>query len=104
MDSKVLQSKVESLLKQKHLTKVALSEALGIPKQNLCRIYNTQKMPQMFVVANFLGVSLEDLLVSDDDILSRHQIDGFLEIDGVIHRVKSLDGLKEIIDSLTDEA
>ena len=97
MNKKELQIKVESLLKEKHLTKVGLADALGIPKQNVHRIFNVQKMPQMAVVAEYLGVQLDELLYVDvNEKNHQPQIDGFVEINEQIYRIKSLDDLLNI--------
>ena len=86
-----LQLKVEGLLKEKRLTKKALADALQIPKQNVDRIFTIQKMPQMKVVADFLGISLEELLniENKEQASTKHQIDGFVEFDGSIFRIRT---------------
>jgi len=98
-----LQIRVESLLKEKHLTKVALADALGIPKQNVDRVFATQRMGQMSVVADFLGISLDDLLGTRDQQILSHQVDGFVEVDGVIYRIKSKDDIINVLNVLDDE-
>lgn len=92
-----LQTKVEALLKEKHLTKVGLANALGLPKQNVDRIFNVQKMPQMVIVAQYLGITLDELLYTNEKHQSC-QVDGFIEIDGEIFRVKSSADLQRIAD------
>lgn len=96
-DKTKLQSKVEAILKEKHLTKVGLASALGLPKQNVDRIFNSQKMPQMLIMAQYLGITLDELL-DTNQIHKSCQIDGFLEIDGQIFRVKSIGDLQHIFE------
>lgn len=95
-----LQIKVETLMKSKHLTKVGLAEALGIPKQNVDRIFNVQKIPQMTIVAQFLGISLDELLGKETNgqVYAGYQIDGFVEYRGVVHRIKSTEDLKNLFE------
>lgn len=96
-DKTKLQTKVEAILKEKHLTKVGLASALGLPKQNVDRIFNSQKMPQMQIVAQYLGITLDELLDSNDKRQSC-KIDGFIEVDGEIFRVKSSADLQHIVE------
>lgn len=93
-----LQERVERLLKEKHLTKVAMADSLGLSKQNVDRVFKTQRIPQMKTVADFLGISIENLLMSNSlEDVSRHKIDGFIELDGSIYRIRSKEDFMKVV-------
>lgn len=83
------------MLKQRGLTKTGLAETLQIPKQNLNRIFTTQKANVMQQVASFLGVSIDELLSEGKSV--EHYIDGFIEFDGKTYRIKTFEDFEALV-------
>ena len=57
----------------------------------------------MAIVANFLGISLDELLGEFVDKTQQRQIDGFVEVDGIIYRIHSKQDLMNLLNQLNDE-
>lgn len=100
MKKNELQIKVENLLKKRKLTKVGLASALGIPKQNLDRVFRVKNVDKLKVVADYVGVPLTELVsnAAEAENEKKHpDIDGFVEVDGVVYRVKSVEDLRRLL-------
>ena len=101
MEKNELQIKVENLLKKRKLTKVGLASTLGIPKQNLDRVFRVKNGDKLKVVADYVGIPLDELISNNaaevENDKKHPDIDGFVEVDGVVYRVKSVEDLQRLL-------
>ncbi|WP_052079494.1 helix-turn-helix domain-containing protein [Porphyromonas sp. COT-108 OH2963] len=83
---------IETLLRERGLTKTALAELLGIKKQNL---NNLMKNPTLETIKKFASV----LEVQPYDLFKKKetQIYGYLELDGEVRKVSSISDLENIL-------
>ena len=104
MEKNELQLKVEKLLKERKLTKVGLASAIGIPKQNLDRVFRVKNVDKLKVVADYVGIPLDELITNNaaevENDKKRPDIDGFVEVDGVVYRIRSIVDIEKVYNLL----
>ena len=87
------------ILKEKHLTKAAFAEQMGVKAQNVNKVFETKNVCTLQKVAQVLGVSL-DYLISGGKPDGASTIDGFIEVNGVVHRIKCREDLEKVLELL----
>ncbi len=84
---------VNAILKEKGLTKQQLAKKLGTSRENLYRILNgNPTLDNLTKVANALDIPLWQLFSG-----SGNGINGFVEYQGVIHRIQTEKDLEKLL-------
>ena len=96
-----MEFRIKELLDQKNMTSSALGEAVGIAKQNMSGIIRGRLNPSLNLleqIAKVLDVEIWELFQrsSEDKI----EIDGFIEINGEICRIKTKEDLLRLVEKL----
>lgn len=89
----------EELLGNAGLNKAKFSEAMGIARQNVLKLFETKNVLTLIKAADILKVPLSTLIYGNQSI-DEHTIDGFIDVDGKIFRVRSKKDLENILYAL----
>lgn len=89
----------EELLGNAGLNKAKFSEAMGIARQNVLKLFETKNVLTLIKAADILKVPLSTLIYGNQS-LDGHTIDGFIDVDGKIFRVRSKKDLENILYAL----
>ena len=89
----------EELLGNAGLNKAKFSEAMGIARQNVLKLFETKNVLTLIKAADILKVPLSTLIYGNDSG-DGHAIDGFVEIDGKVYRIRSREDIEDILGTL----
>lgn len=92
----------EELLSNAGYTKAKFSEAMGIARQNVLKLFETKNVLTLMKAADILNIPLSTLIYGNDSV-DGHAIDGFVEVDGKIHRLRTKQDIENILSMLQDE-
>lgn len=92
----------ETLLNNAGMNKAQFSERMGIARQNVQKLFETKNVLTLMKAASILKVPLS-VLIYGNDSGDGHAIDGFIEIDGKVHRIRSRKDVEDILSMLQDE-
>ena len=87
--------RIEEILRERGITKTQFAEMMGVAKQNVNLLLNTNNTQKMEKIAEVLGVKFTDLFVVDDQ--PQDELNGFVEYKGEIHRIKDKADLKSLL-------
>lgn len=90
--------RIEEILKERGITKTQFAEMMGVAKQNVNLLLNTNNTQKMEKIAEVLGVKFTDLFVVDDQPLD--ELNGFVEYKGEIHRIRTKSDLENLMKSI----
>ena len=87
--------RIEEILKERGITKTQFADMMGVAKQNVNLLLNTNNTQKMEKIAEVLGVKFTDLFVVDDQ--PQDELNGFVEYKGEIFRIRNKADLKGIL-------
>ena len=87
--------RIEEILRERGITKTQFAEMMGVAKQNVNLLLNTNNTQKMENIAEVLGVKFTDLFVADDQ--PQDELNGFVEYKGEIHRIKTKADLEKLL-------
>ena len=87
--------RIEEILKERGITKTQFADMMGVAKQNVNLLLNTNNTQKMEKIAEVLGVKFADLFVADDQ--PQDELNGFVEYKGEIHRIKTKADLENLL-------
>ena len=90
--------RIEEILRERGITKTQFAEMMGVAKQNVNLLLNTNNTHKMEKFAEVLGVKFTDLFVADDQL--QDELNGFVEYKGEIHRIKTKADLENLLKSI----
>ena len=90
--------RIEEILKERGITKTQFADMMGVAKQNVNLLLNTNNTQKMVKIAEVLGVKFTDLFVADDQ--PQEELNGFVEYKGEIHRIKTKADLENLLQSM----
>ncbi len=93
----MIKLRLEEILKEKGITKTEFAEKMGIKKQNVNLLLQTSDLRKLEKIAEALNVRLIDLITKEKTV---ENIDGFIEINGIIHRIKSRQDIENLLNEL----
>ena len=88
------------MLKEKLLTKTAFAEKMGVKAQNVNKVFETKNVCTLKKVAQVLDVSLDYLINGSNTEDNETPIYGFIEINGVVHRIRSRVDIEKVLELL----
>ena len=91
----------EELLNNAGLNKAKFSEQMGIARQNILKLFQTKNVLTLIKAADILKVPLSTLIYGNDSG-DGHAIDGFVEVDGKVHRIRSREDIESLLGLLSD--
>ena len=86
------------LLSNAGLNKAKFAEKMGVARQNIQKVFETKNVFTLMRAAEVLGVSLNHLI--SGNIQSETIINGYIEVNGTIHKVQSKQDLLNLIELL----
>jgi DNA-binding Xre family transcriptional regulator len=86
---------VSEILVEKGISKTRFAERMGIQKQNVNLLLNTNNIQKLEQIAEALGVEFSELFVSDKPV--EVAVHGFVEYRGEVFRIKSKTNLEELL-------
>ena len=90
--------RIEEILRERGITKTQFAEMMGVAKQNVNLLLNTNNTQKMEKIAEVLGVKFTDLFVADDQ--PQDELNGFVEYRGEIHRIRTKSDLENLLKSM----
>lgn len=87
----------EELLSNAGINKAKFAELMGIARQNVLKLFETKNVLTLAKAASVLGVPLELLIYGHK---SEHAIDGFVEVDGKVHRLRTKEDIERLLEIL----
>lgn len=96
-----MEFRIKEILDKKGMTATSLCEAVGITKQNMSNINRGKQNPSLALleqIAKVLDVEIWELFQRSSEINSN--INGFVEINGEIYRIKTNEDLLRLVEIL----
>ena len=93
--------RIEDILRERGISKTQFAEMMGVAKQNVNLLLNTNNIKKIEEIANKLGVKFSDL-INDDSQTPKSNIIGFIEVDGEVIKVSSVQDLEEVVQRLKE--
>ena len=87
--------RIEEILKERGITKTQFADMMGVAKQNVNLLLNTNNTQKMEKIAEVLEVKFTDLFVVDDQ--PQDELNGFVEYKGEIHRIRTKSDLENLL-------
>ena len=98
LDKTYFEENAPELLNNAGLNKAKFAEKMGVARQNIQKVFETKNVFTLMRAAEVLGVSLNHLI--SGNIQSETIIDGYIEVNGTIHKVQSKQDLLNLIELL----
>ena len=98
LDKTYFEQNASELLKNAHLTKAAFAEKIGVKAQNVNKVLETKNVFTLMKASEVLGVSLNYLI--SGEIQNGTNLNGFIEVNGTIHKVQSKQDIEELLKKL----
>lgn len=86
--------RITEVMRLKGITKSELGERMGVKKQNVNVLLETNNVEKLIGIANTLGVSLNSLLGIDE---AAPEVKGCIVYKGVVHPVNSKQDIQKIL-------
>lgn len=83
----MIQLRIAEILQEKGISKTEFAEMMGIKKQNVNVLLETNNIKKLDEIAEALGIELTELWKGKNDSLP--SINGFIEFDNVVYTIKS---------------
>ena len=93
--------RIEDILRERGISKTQFAEMMGVAKQNVNLLLNTNNIKKIEEIANKLGVKFS-YLINDDSQTTKSNIIGFIEVDGEVIKVSSVQDLEEVVQRLKE--
>ena len=91
----MIRLRIEEILRSKGISKTQFAEMCGIQKQNVNALLDTSNIKKLQEIANVLEVKLTDLIV--ENTAERAPINGYIEFNGEVHSIKSIEDLNNLV-------
>lgn len=98
LDKTYFEENAPELLNNAGLNKAKFAEKMGVARQNIQKVFETKNVFTLMRAAEVLGVSLNHLI--SGNIQSETIINGYIEVNGTIHKVQSKQDLLNLIELL----
>ena len=99
LEKTYFETNAADLLREKRLTKAAFAEKMGVKAQNVNKVFETKNVNTLMRAAQVLSVSL-DYLIGGSQADDASNIDGFIEVSGVVHRIRCREDIEKVLELL----
>lgn len=90
--------RIEEILKERGISKTQFADMMGVAKQNVNLLLQTNNTQKMEKIAAVLGVKFTDLFMVDDQ--HQEELNGFVEYKGEVYRIKTKNDLKSLLNKI----
>lgn len=90
--------RIEEILKERGITKTQFADMMGVKKQNVNLLIETNNIQKLEQIAVALGVQFSDLIVDNNQ--SQNELNGFIEYRGEIYVIKAKADLEKLLTSM----
>lgn len=87
--------RIEEMLKERGISKTQFAEMMGVAKQNVNLLLNTNNTQKLEKIAEVLGVEFTDLFVLTNK--PQDKLNGFVEYKGEVYRIRTKTDLIELL-------
>ena len=96
---------IAEVLQEKGITKTEFARIMGIQKQNVNSLLETNNIRKIEEMADKLGVKFSDL-VTDTDVEPQPVVSGYIEFAGEIVKISSVEDIERVLERIkaTDKA
>jgi DNA-binding Xre family transcriptional regulator len=91
----MIRLRIEEILRSKGISKTQFADMCGIQKQNVNALLDTSNIKKLQEIANVLEVKLTDLII--EDTTESSPINGYIEFNGEVHSIKSVEDLNNLV-------
>ena len=91
----MIKLRIAEILTEKGISKTQFAEKMGIQKQNVNLLLETNNIRKLEQIAEALGVEFSDLFVNDKP--NEESVNGYVEYRGEVFRIKSKTDLEELL-------
>lgn len=96
----MIQLRIAEILQEKGISKTEFAEMMGIKKQNVNVLLETNNIKKLDEIAKMLGVELTELWKDKNDSLP--SINGFIEFGNVVYTIKSKEDFNNLYQKLNN--
>lgn len=96
----MVELRIAEILQEKGISKTEFAEMMGIKKQNVNVLLETNNIKKLDEIAIALGVELTDLWKGKN--VSETAINGFIEINGEVFTIKSVEDFNRLHQTLNN--
>jgi DNA-binding Xre family transcriptional regulator len=89
----MIKLRIAEILQEKGISKTEFAEMMGIKKQNVNLLMETNNLKKLDEIATALEVEITDLWKSDN---REPCINGFIEVNNKVYTIKSKDNFNEL--------
>ena len=97
-DKTFFEENATELLNNAGLSKSKFAEKMGVARQNIQKVFETKNVFTLLKAAEVLGVSFNTLISGVEE--NQCNINGYIEVDGVIHKVQSKQDIEDLLSKL----
>ena len=90
--------RIAEILAERGISKTQFADMMGVKKQNVNLLIDTNNIQKLEQIAYVLGVQFSDLIV--DDRQHKDELNGFVEYQGEVHRIKTKSDLEKLLKSM----
>lgn len=98
LDKTYFEENAPELLNNAGLNKAKFAEKMGVARQNIQKVFETKNVFTLIKAAEVLGVPLNHLILGE--VHTETNINGYVEVNGTIHKVQSKQDLLNLIELL----
>ena len=90
----MIELRIAEILQEKGISKSEFANMMGIKKQNVNVLLETNNIKKLDEIAIALGVDITDLWKDKND--SEPSINGFIEINGEVHVIRTVEEFNKV--------
>lgn len=90
--------RIAEILAERGISKTQFADMMGVKKQNVNLLIETNNIQKLEQIAVALGVQFSDLIVDNNQ--SQNELNGFIEYKGEIHVIKTKADLEKLLASM----
>lgn len=91
--------RIAEILAERGISKTQFAEIMGVKKQNVNLLLETNNIRKIEEIAEKLGVKFSDLIKDENDE-AKSEIIGFIEVRGEVIKVESIKDIENILSIL----
>ena len=87
--------RIAEILSERGISKTQFADMMGIAKQNVNLLLQTNNIQKLEHIAEVLGVDFSDLYINDKQ--PQDELNGFIEYKGEVYRIKTKTDLENLL-------